>query len=229
SQGAPMTETAREKAAAARGAMRRGDLVTAYDHAVSGLAEAPDDVELQYLSVLALARSGATSSAAERFLALGLAGRADATGQLAIDIPALGARIAKDRALAAPDDRRPVLMRAAADAYAAVFAATGDAYPGINAAALTLWGHDPVAAGALAAAVLQRLPPAGADYWTLVTRAEAELILGRPEAARAALAAARAGDLLPDWQAVASTRRQLRRHIDHVGADPSILAALSPP
>jgi class 3 adenylate cyclase len=224
-----MTETAREKAAAARAAMRRGDLITAYDNAVSGLAEAPGDLELQFLSVLSLARSGATALAAERFAALGLAGRDDAAGQLAIDIPALGARIAKDRALAAPADVRAPLLRDAVDAYAAIFAASGDAYPGINAAALALWADDAGEARRLAAEVLGRVAPDAADYWSLATVAEAELILGRPGETAAALARARSGDVLPDWQAVASTRRQLLRHCDKLGIDPAVLSALRPP
>jgi hypothetical protein len=52
--------------------------------------------------VLALARSGATELALQRFERLGLGGSAAAQGHLAIDIPALAARLAKDRALGDP-------------------------------------------------------------------------------------------------------------------------------
>src|SRR5215469_15430458 len=49
-------------AEAAIAAMRRGNLLSAYDIAERGLRDAPDDLELKYLSVLALARSGATET-----------------------------------------------------------------------------------------------------------------------------------------------------------------------
>ena len=75
-------------AEAALAAMRRGNLLTAYDIAERGLHDAPDDLELKYLSVLALARSGATELASQRFEWLGLGGTATAQGHLGVDIPA---------------------------------------------------------------------------------------------------------------------------------------------
>ena len=80
-------------------AMHQGDLLAANDVGERALREAPDDLELMYLSVLALARSGATEPASKRFERLGLVKAGSAQGHLAIDIPALAARLAKDRAL----------------------------------------------------------------------------------------------------------------------------------
>ena len=127
------------EAMAALAAMRRGNLLTAYDIAERGLRDAPDDLELKYLSVLALARSGATELASQRFERLGLGGPATAQGHLAVDIPALAARLAKDRALGTQGPERVLLLLHAADACEAVFKASGDPYPGVNAAALVLW------------------------------------------------------------------------------------------
>jgi len=134
---ASMTPEAAAEAALA--AMRRGNLLAAYDIAERGLRDAPDDLELKYLSVLALARSGATELASQRFERLGLGGPATAQGHLTVDIPALAARLAKDRALGTQGPERVLLLLHAADACEAVFKASGDPYPGVNAAALVLW------------------------------------------------------------------------------------------
>src|SRR5215469_2058179 len=126
-----MTPEAAEEAALA--AMRRGNLLAAYDIAERGLRDAPDDLELKYLSVLALARSGATELASQRFGRLGLGVSATAQGHLAVDIPALAARLAKDRALNAEQPERTRLLLRASDAYEALFKASNDPYPGVNA------------------------------------------------------------------------------------------------
>ena len=56
-----------------KGAERRGELLTAVDIAEQGLAEFPHDLWLEWGSVLALARAGATEEAAKRFERYGLA------------------------------------------------------------------------------------------------------------------------------------------------------------
>jgi hypothetical protein len=102
----PMAKAQMMPAKAVLAAMHRGDLLAAYDIAERALREAPDDLELKYLSVLALARSGATELASKQFERLGL-GKAGAHSHLAIDIPALAARLAKDRALNASSPSGP--------------------------------------------------------------------------------------------------------------------------
>src|SRR6516225_6086339 len=211
------TASTMPEAEAALAAMRRGNLLTAYDIAERGLHDAPDDLELKYLSVLALARSGATELALQRFERLGLGGFAAAQGHLAVDIPALAARLAKDRALGTQRPERARLLLRAAEAYEALFNATGDPYPGVNAAALVLWAGNQQRAAAVASQALAALPPHGESpqsYWSLATEAELRLLLGD---------FARAADLIKgiarclgslgsvDWEAIASTRRQIRR------------------
>ena len=113
--------------------------------------------------------------------------------------------------------------------YGAIFARTGGYYPGVNAATLSLLAGDAAAARSLATEVLDRLAAAGdGSYYAAATEAEAQLLLGRPDAARAAVtrAAALHGG---DYGAVATTRRQLRLVCDAVGVDAAVLAALAGP
>src|ERR1700730_12004702 len=88
-----------------------GDHLLAYDVALRGLAEHPGDAALQHAAVLALARSGATAKASERYreFALGQVPSAAVAAALRIDIAALGARIAKDLALSSSPEQRPAL------------------------------------------------------------------------------------------------------------------------
>src|SRR5271167_3744149 len=97
-------EQARSHAAA-------GDHLLAYDVAMRGLAEHPQDLALKHAAVLALARSGATATARQRLLELGLGevSRAKVSPSLYADIISLDARISKDLALAESGDRRTEL------------------------------------------------------------------------------------------------------------------------
>src|SRR5512144_1198528 len=117
-------------------AENRGELLIAYDLAMRGLARHPGDVPLSYLATLVLARSGATESAAACYERFKL-GR-----QQGLDVATLGARLAKDKALAAPPRQRSPLLRAAAVAYRRIFARYGEAYPAVNAATLYLLAGD---------------------------------------------------------------------------------------
>lgn len=207
-----------------RAAIRTGDLFRACDLADLALAQSPDDRLLQYLSVLALVRAGATDEALARRAKFDLkAERLDTP--LDIDIAALEGRLLKDKALLAAAPERATLLREAAAAYAAVFEQSGDPFPGVNAATLTLLGGDPAAAAALAARVLAKLP-APADYWGFASVAEASAVRGDMAAAASALA--RAAGFEPDEGARASTLRQLRLLSDARGIDPAWLAPLRP-
>src|SRR3954463_6329594 len=96
---------------AVRGAARRGELLTAVDLAEQGLSEWPDELWLKHASVLALARAGATEEAAARFERYGLA---DAEEE---DVAGLGARLAKDLALATAGPERLRGAATAGDLY----------------------------------------------------------------------------------------------------------------
>ena len=103
---------------AVRDAERRGELLSAVDIAEQGLEEYPDDLWLKHRAVLALARAGATEEAARRFERFGLADHEDE------DIAALGARIAKDLALAATGAERRREAAHARDLYEAIYTRT---------------------------------------------------------------------------------------------------------
>jgi tetratricopeptide repeat protein/adenylate/guanylate cyclase family protein len=203
---------------------RRGELLYAVDLAERGLAEHPGDLALEHRLVLALARAGATDEAARRYRAFGLERVVDDE-----DVAALGARIAKDRALRLIGEEGARAAAEAAGRYAAIYARTRGYYPAVNAATLWLAAGEADRAGTLAREVLALTGREdGADYYVAATEAEAHLLLGDEEAAAAAVARAGAAHQ-GDYGALASTRRQLRWVCDLRGADPALLAGLAGP
>ena len=208
---------------AVRDEERRGELLGAFDVAERGLAEHPDDLRLKHRAVLALARAGATEEASKRFALYGLDAAEDE------DAAALGARIAKDAALSGEGEARRAGAARAATRYGDVFARTGGYYPAINAATLWLVAGDSVRSRELAARVLQLLARGGEEsYYAAATEAEAELLLGRPDAAHGALerAATVHGE---DYGALATTRHQLRMICEILGSDEELLSPLAGP
>ena len=157
---------------------RRGELLAAYDLALRGLEEHPDDMELSYRSVLALARTGATVEAERRYTELGL-DRADSD-----EVAALWARIQKDRSLAASGETRRRLAVVAASLYQAIADRSSGYFPAINAATMSLLAGRSDDARRLASRSLDLVEASGEDsYYAAATRAEARLLLGElPEA-----------------------------------------------
>ena len=202
---------------------RRGELLAAYDIANRGLEQHPEDVDLAYRAVLALARTGSTTEAERRFVEL------DLTEVDTEDVAALWARILKDRALAASGDERRPLAEAAAVAYQRIADQNGAYFPAINAATLQLVAGDPATARALASEARSLVESSGeASYYAAATRAEAALLLGDADEARAQLVVA-AGLHDGDFGAVSTTRRQLRMICTLTGVDAGILSELAGP
>ncbi len=140
----------------ARSHAATGDYLLAYDMAMRGLDEHPQGPALKHAAVLALARSGATSKARERYREFGLGDllRAGVSASLDTDIASLeGPRIAKDLALAASAENRRKLLAKAATRYRKIFDETGDYYPGVNTATLALLAGYAPEAKALGASV----------------------------------------------------------------------------
>jgi len=218
------------EAAAARlgeidAAMRRGDLLVAFDLALQASKEAEDTLRYKHRALLALARAGATDRALKLFADWKLDEAATEDHALAVDVPSLHARLLKDLALADPSSRHNERLVEAAEAYAHVFALTRDPYPGVNAAALLFWAGRTEEARRTALEVLAACT--SDDYYGLATQAEAQLILGEVEKARALVE--RAADVRPvDTPGRAATRRQLRRTCQQLGIDEGILAPLAP-
>jgi class 3 adenylate cyclase len=210
-----------------RTAERSGDFLVAYDIATQGLAEHPDSLNLRYLATRVLARSGARDQAATLYKHFEL------DRERKLDIAALGARIAKDGALAASADRRSALLRTAAAAYGRIYARTPNHYPAVNAATLYLLAGDSERANLYARRAL-KASDRGSDgtsierYYRLASRAEAALICGDAAKARQALQQA-ARDLSGNFDAAASTRKQLRLVCRATRISTNILDLLRPP
>ena len=206
---------------AARG--EHGELLAAYDLARRGLEEHPGDVDLAYRAVLSLARTGATYEAERRFSELGLP-EIDSE-----DVSALGARIQKDRALAAMGDERRRLAAVAASSYKRIWDRSGSYFPAINAASLSLVAGDLGIARTLAAEALASVEASGdKSYYAVATQAEARLLLGEVGAARSELErAAQVHD--GDFGALSTTRRQLRMICTTAGIDLELLSVLAGP
>src|SRR6516164_7530266 len=209
-----------------------GDHLLAYDTAVRGLDEHPQDPTFQHAAVLALARSGATLKARERYREFGLGDRprGSVSPSLYTDIGSLDARIAKDLALAEEAENRRELLNRAVTRYRKIFDETGDYYPGVNAATLALLAGYTTDAKALAASVRTICEQRIGDglehgYYIWATLAEASLIVDDEAAAAEALAqAARAADA----DALATTRKQLRLLCNATGVQLSLLDILRP-
>ena len=203
----------------------RGELLLAYDTALQGLEAHSGDLWLAHRAVLNLAKAGATARAEKEYERLGLHRSSEP------DVAALGARIAKDRALAAGSAERAALLSRAADRYEAVYHRGGGYYPGINVATLRLLAGELPAAERVAREVLALCNSPGETteeaYYRAATEAEAALVLGDAGMAREALIrAARCGN---DLAARAATRRQLRLICSARALGDEVLAPLAPP
>ena len=219
----PSTRTADEWLEAVLRNERRGEFLTAFDLAERGLGEYPRDVPLRYHAVLVLARAGSTLQAMQRFVEF------DLEAVDSEDTAALGARLAKDRALRATGEDQVRLARAASVAYRRISDRTHGYFPAINAATLTLVAGDPVGARALAEDALRLVASSGdGSYYAAATEAEALLLMGDEIGSHSALE--RAGMLHgDDFGALATTRRQLGLICDIIGVDPAVLAPLAGP
>ena len=139
----PVTSSG-EAISAIRSLIRRGEYLAAYDaaedaavHDFQPALTPVAQVEIKYLRVLALARSGSSHRAVAEAASLTATLPADQLPpELAEDIAALSARIAKYHAMQAPRSERPVLAAAAAAAYEDVYRRLGRSYAGVNAATL---------------------------------------------------------------------------------------------
>jgi class 3 adenylate cyclase len=215
-----------------RDLLAAGDFVLAFDTAEKAIENGNSALEMKHLSVLSLARSGATEQAIQKYKDMNLQRLAAKAkpASLKTDIRALWARMQKDLALACRGEGRAALLSQAASAYEAVFKSGGGSYPAINAATLYLLAGDPAKARRLATSTLRTLEREGSGnrYWAAATAAEARLILNDVAGAckDLARAAKKAGK---DFASIAATRRQLSLVCDCLKIDRDVLDALSLP
>ena len=166
-------------------AQKTGDYLKEYDLAQAALRVSPNDEFLQYCSVLALARCNAQQRALYffYFYMLNLSDNEY--------VRALEPRILKDLAFQSLDKEHPFpgldkdKFNTAAVTYHREFNKTGGHYSAINAATLYLLSGDRTQALELAnAAVEIACEDQGPQYFPLATKAEACLLLNRPDEAR---------------------------------------------
>jgi hypothetical protein len=217
----------------ARGAIARGDVLIAYDEALTALEARPEDLEARFLAALALTRAGAAERARDAVTQL-MDCLGDGEGlptRLREDVEALGARLAKDDALATSGPEQRGRLERAAELYEIVAKRYGGYYSWINAATLRLLSGDTLEARRLAehARMLVAVDDDTAgSYWRCATEAEAALILGDDRGARDAIV--RAADASGrDFAARAVTYRQLRLVCAAAVMDGGMLEALAPP
>lgn len=200
----------------------RGDLLLAYDRACEHLKTWPDSEHLKHAGLLALARAGATDHARRLFTDWNLGASSYSHFQ------SLEARLAKDSALKLQGDERRAGLLKAASIYRRIHERAPDSYQAINMATLAFLAGERAQAASLAHSIIAESAIGGtADYWALATRAEANLLLGRKEEARAALVEAMTRPSKADDRS--STRRQLKLIMAQAGASDSEIAALLTP
>lgn len=208
-----------------RQALERGDLFAAYSTIREAYQAGLERPDVHYFEVLVLSRMGDTEEARRRYDALGI------SADDSVDALALQARLLKDAAFEAANDERAGLLKAASEAYSNVFERKGGHFPLINAATLALLAGETELARYRAEAVLrEKGVRIGNGYWSLASKAEAELVLGRHESARKTVAEAiRQEDASPG--ARSSTVRQFE-HLSHLSGHrdemDAVLALLRP-
>jgi hypothetical protein len=179
------------------------------------------------LAIVAHARAGALQRAWRLFTAAGLLDVDDDPAVLS-----LKGRLLKDEAVRSRGVDQSRLYLEAAQAYARSAALRPATYPLINAAALSLLGGDTQRAHQIATEILQRVDSDPDEpetpYYAAATRAEALLLLGRDEEARAAFAEA-VGLAPRAWEDHASTLRQFGLILEAQELDAAWLDAHRPP
>jgi len=219
-----------------RALLGRGEVLLAYDQAVTLLAENPDAPALRYLAALALARAGARDRASAELDELDARGGVPADDlHLAEDIAALRGRLVKDEALSQSGGARRASAAKASELYESAYRRFGGYFACINAATMAVVAGDKERAVSLAENARGLVDQAGSEdvgaeerYWQMATQAEAALILGNPEEAAEALrnaAALSAGNIALR----ATTRRQLAFLGAELGAPSDLLRSLPVP
>lgn len=177
-------------------------------------------------TIAALARAGAVEHAWRSFVSAGY-DRDDEPAALTVK-----GRLLKDLARAARGEERRRLYGEAAAAYGRSAALRPATYPLINAATLTLLAGEAERAAEIACEVLERIEREPDEpetpYWRGATRAEALLLAGRGEGAKAALREALA-EAPRAWEDHGSTLRQFLLIHDALGGERGWLEMLRPP
>lgn len=205
--------------------LQLGEPLMAYDAIAAGLKQWPDHVRLQQLLALSLARSGATGKAHSILLQLLESGHRDE------ETLSLLARTHTDLWREENDpEKRNLQRRLAAESYEQAYQLSGNPYPGINAATISLLMGKEDDARTLAREVQQKClhklksssETSGDRYCLLATLGEAALILQEwSEAEDWYLQAAQVGQ--GRYGDLSATRRNAALLIDYLEGDRGLL------
>lgn len=214
---------------------RSGDYLGAFDAAFLGLEQHPDARELQYRAILNLSRTGASNRARQLWGQYGLRANLDKTDpnpDLEENIAALGARLDREEALAAPAAQRHAKLKTAAQHYQSICDRTASTFLGINAAVLYELAGETTRAKQIAVHIVAecaRSKPRSQDesYQLVADRAAAALLLDDLSGAHRAIEQAAA--LAANATSIASTRKQLIQICEHKHIGREVIAALRNP
>jgi class 3 adenylate cyclase/tetratricopeptide (TPR) repeat protein len=193
-----------------------GHPIRAYDLVREGLRIHEDDAHLKYLGALALARGGNVDQAG--FYNQKVLATPELDAGIEAEARSLAGRLYKMQFMRTRDaTRRVELAQQSRDCYREAYEKSGQYFPLINWATMSLLGDDPVTAYEKAAKVLEGLGPGTGraakqrDYWHFATLGEAHLILGDLPSAVAAYtqAVSYAGDNVGDIGAMRLNARLL--------------------
>ncbi|MEE8206651.1 MAG: TRAFs-binding domain-containing protein, partial [Nitrospinaceae bacterium] len=213
----------------ARELLKKGDFVGVYDVAYKALEDQEKaDPTLAHLAVLSLARSGATTQAEHLYRKVkGILPPTE-------DNLSLEARLYKDQFLKAKDPGiKTSLGKKARDLYLKAYRINRNYYPAINAATLSLIIGDKSACHRLAKEVLKLCDQSSAThgdegYYIDVTRAEANLLLGKDDEIAPVLSHAYQG-YSHDYGKLSTTWKQLSLICEHRGISTDCIRAIQPP
>ncbi len=160
-----------------------GHPTKAFELAREGLVYHGKDLELKYLSALALARGGNISKAEESVNKLFK--EPELGERLKVEALSLLGRLNKDRYERTRQSTLKLkFSQESARSYERAYILSGNSFPGINAATMSLLSSRPEKARQLAATVFEQAkaelgkPAMENDYWLLATLGEAHILLG---------------------------------------------------
>ncbi|QQE67018.1 hypothetical protein GFS31_37240 [Leptolyngbya sp. BL0902] len=203
--------------------LQQGQPILAYDVVMAGLHRWPDNLRLQQLLALSLARSGATQAANQLLAELVQMGQRDE------QTLGLYARTHKDLWKQSRDpEQRQRHLTLAFQEYLEAYRHSRSIWTGINAATMAVMAGDLALAQTLAEEVRQFSLTALAEkttqeqdtYWVLATLGEAELILNHWDAAAqyytqaAQRGASRYGDLSSSYRNAALLMRHFNQEVE---------------
>lgn len=208
-------------------ALSYGHYALGFDICKKALIFYPKDLKLKYKAALALARGG-SSKLAEEYVK-DLLSQLKKKDPLLPDVLSLAGRLAKDQYEKIPNGKKKKVKAAqAAEYYEKAFHLSGDYFPGINAASMSILANKKKHARTLAEMVLKNLSSPKNEYWEQATLGEAHTLLGNTD--KAIEAYHKAFEFSEKkWGNIASSKRQLRLLSQSISIEKEVSRTLAIP